>query len=220
MAGPTQGATITTDPYRRIATVYNRVIDPVNRPVWDIALRLRPPGSGDRVLDVGCGTGSALARYRDAGYLPSGIDQSEAMLAKARARLGADIDLQVGDALTLPYPDNSFDLVTAAYLVHELPADTRSQLLGEMARVAGADGEILLIDQHPGPIHGFSGRVRQTITTIVERAAGRDHFRNYREFMRAGGIPTQTARAGLTIDREKIIADGNVGMFVAVTTPS
>lgn len=200
--------------------MYDRVIDPVNRPVWDIALRLRPPESGDRVLDVGCGTGSALARYRDAGYVPSGIDQSASMLAKARARLGADADLRVGDALELPYASGSFDLVTAAYLVHELPAGVRSQLLLEMARVAGNNGEILLIDQHPGPVRGLSGRIRQTITTVVERAAGREHFRNYREFMRAGGIPTQTARAGLTIDREKIIAAGTVGMFVAVANES
>lgn len=218
MVGPTRRAAIATDPYRRIATVYDRVIDPVNRSLWDIAIRLRPPESGDRVLDVGCGTGSALARYRDAGYDPAGIDLSEAMLAKARARLGADADLRVGDALALPYPDDSFDLVTAAYLVHEVPVDLRPRLLHEIARVAGPEGEILLIDQHPGPIRGLSGRVRQTITTVVERAAGREHFRNYREFMRSGGIPTQTARVGLTIDREKIIADGNVGMFVAVTT--
>ena len=168
------------------------------------------------MLDVGCGTGSALAEYQHAGYTPSGIDGSEAMLNKARERLGPGADLRLGDATALPYEDDTFDLVAAAFVVHEMPTGSRSKVLAEMARVAAADGEILLIEQHAGAPRGIDGRLRRAVTVVAERGAGREHFRNYREFVRTGGIPTAAKQARLTIDREKIIAKGNIALFVAV----
>lgn len=136
------------------------------------------------------------------------------MLDKARARLGPDADLRSGDATALPYGDDTFDLVTAAFVVHEMPADRRSAVLAEMARVVDPDGEILLIDQHAGPPRGALGWLRRAATVVAERSAGREHFRNYRQFARSGGIQTAATQAGLTIHRQKIIAKANVALLV------
>jgi SAM-dependent methyltransferase len=80
-------------------------------PVYEAALARAPVGPGDRVLDVGCGTGTFLRLCADRGATTSGIDAAEGLLALARARV-PEADLRHGDMLALPFADNSFDLVT------------------------------------------------------------------------------------------------------------
>ena len=79
------------------------------------ATRRRSSGSalepGRRVLDVGCGAGVFLRLVADRGADPFGLDASEALIELARRRV-PDADLRVGDMESLPYEDDSFDLVT------------------------------------------------------------------------------------------------------------
>jgi SAM-dependent methyltransferase len=69
-------------------------------------------GPGTRLLDVGCGSGELCAQAAERGAVVSGIDAAEGMIAIARRRL-PDADLRVGPMETLPWPDRSFDVVTA-----------------------------------------------------------------------------------------------------------
>jgi SAM-dependent methyltransferase len=71
-------------------------------------LRLEP---GQRVLDIGCGVGVFLALVAEHGAEPHGIDASETLIALARERL-PEADLRVGDMESLPYEDDTFDLLT------------------------------------------------------------------------------------------------------------
>jgi ubiquinone/menaquinone biosynthesis C-methylase UbiE len=80
-------------------------------PAYEEAIRRTGIGPGDRVLDVGCGSGAFLRLAADHGAEPSGLDASEGLLAIARRRL-PDADLRSGDMQFLPYEDSSFDLVT------------------------------------------------------------------------------------------------------------
>jgi ubiquinone/menaquinone biosynthesis C-methylase UbiE len=66
---------------------------------------------GASVLDVGCGTGVFLRLCADRGAAVAGIDGSEELLAVARERV-PEADLRLGDLQTLPYADDTFDLVT------------------------------------------------------------------------------------------------------------
>jgi SAM-dependent methyltransferase len=80
-------------------------------PAYEAALArvgLRP---GQRVLDVGCGTGVFLQLAAERGAEPFGIDASEALIELARRRV-SEADLRVGDMEFLPYGDDRFDLVT------------------------------------------------------------------------------------------------------------
>jgi SAM-dependent methyltransferase len=69
-------------------------------------------GSGVRLLDVACGSGLALELARCCGAVCSGIDASPRLVAVARDR-NPECDIRVGDMLDLPWPDESFDVVTS-----------------------------------------------------------------------------------------------------------
>ncbi len=123
---------------------------------------------GERVLDVGCGTGTlaliAKQRVGATGHV-SGIDPSAQMIARARrkaARRGLPINFQVGVIEHLAFPDQSFDVVLSSFMMHQLPDELKQQGLAEVARVLKPGGRLLIVDtkrpeEHNGrparPIH-------------------------------------------------------------------
>jgi phosphatidylethanolamine/phosphatidyl-N-methylethanolamine N-methyltransferase len=144
--------------YRRYARIYDTVFGPVLQPGRKAvlgALNLRP---GDRVLEVGVGTGLSLQMYPSSVRI-TGIDVSREMLEKARARAARqrleNIEgLHEMDAEQMTFPDASFDKVVAMYVVSvvERPA----KLLDELHRVCKPDGEIFIVNhfQSDNPIVG------------------------------------------------------------------
>jgi ubiquinone/menaquinone biosynthesis C-methylase UbiE len=78
-------------------------------PTYEAALDAA--GLGQQVLDVGCGTGVFLRLCADRGAAVAGLDATESLLARARARV-PEADLRLGDLQALPFADGAFDLVT------------------------------------------------------------------------------------------------------------
>jgi demethylmenaquinone methyltransferase/2-methoxy-6-polyprenyl-1,4-benzoquinol methylase len=108
-------------------------------------------GPGDRVLDVATGTGmvaEALVRRYDCAVV--GLDQSEAMLARARARVAADarlgrkVTLVAGEAERLPFADGAFDHLTFTYLLRYV--DDPAATLRELARVVAPGGRVASLE--------------------------------------------------------------------------
>ncbi|MDE1155435.1 MAG: bifunctional demethylmenaquinone methyltransferase/2-methoxy-6-polyprenyl-1,4-benzoquinol methylase UbiE [Acidobacteriaceae bacterium] len=102
-----------------------------------------------QILDLCCGTGdqtAALAKKRPANSEPiTGLDFSSEMLARARAKFPANNILWVeGDAMHLPFPDASFDLVTAAFGFRNLTDYAGG--LREIARVLRPGGQIGILE--------------------------------------------------------------------------
>jgi len=71
-----------------------------------------------------------------------GVDLSPHYIARAREILPRDLDVSLvcDNAENLPFVDESFDAVTSAYLLHEVPAEVRARVLAEMARVVRPAG--------------------------------------------------------------------------------
>jgi ubiquinone/menaquinone biosynthesis C-methylase UbiE len=200
------------DPYRRSAAFYDRLIEPLQAGVRRVALEVVAPQPEWQVLDVGCGTGTGLARYLAAGCAVAGVDVSPAMLARARARLGQGVELHLTRGEVLPFPPGRFDLVTTSMVLHEVAADERSALVAEMARCTKPDGRILITDFRFGSLRGWRGPALRLLNAVIERFAG--HYTEYRSFRAGGGIPAVAQAAGREIDREKIVAGGNIGIYV------
>lgn len=202
------------DPYRSLVRWYDTLFEPLNRGLRVLGLRLFLPTKVTTILDVGCGTGLYLEmvqRYQCALY---GIDRSPAMLGVARKRLGAEAHLHLGDAAGMPYADGSFDLVTAMLALHEMNPATRSAVIGEMKRVLKPSGSMLLIDFHPGPIRPLKGWLTKSTIFVAEVAAGREHFRNYRQFMAIKGLPTLITQHTLAVRKQKIVGGGTLALFL------
>lgn len=104
---------------------------------------------GDRVLDVGCGPGAYLAVLDDR-WVATGVDVSDAMLARARSRVPG-VPLVRGDAHRLPFGDGAFACAFLAYVLHQL-ADP-GEALREVGRVARAAAVVTTaveeVDDHP-----------------------------------------------------------------------
>jgi len=134
--------------YRRYAGVYDAVFGPVLQPGRRAVLEALGLRAGDRVLEVGVGTGLSLPLY-PRGVRVTGIDVSREMLDKARGRvarrgLGNVEALLEMDAEAMTLPDASFDKVVAMYVVSVV--ENPARLLQELHRVCKPDGEIFLVN--------------------------------------------------------------------------
>ena len=207
------------DPYRRIARIYDAVVEPFNSALRKYVLKVTAPEVGSRVLEVGCGTGSNLALFADSGCEVSGIDMSPAMLDRAKTKLGEAAGLHLGDASAMPFGDGSFDLVVAFLTIHEMPAATRTAVVSEMARVVDREGRLLLVDFHPGPYRFPKGWLYRSVIVPIEVAAGREHFRNHRDFIARNGLLALLERQGFSPADERVLAGGNIHVVLATSDP-
>ena len=134
--------------YHRYAPLYDIVFGPVLHPGRKLIIEALDCRPGERILEVGVGTGLSLPLYpKDVRV--TGIDISAAMLNKARQRI-ARAGLQHVDGVLemngedMCFDDSSFDKVVAMYVVSVTPNPTR--LVDEMCRVCKASGDIVIVN--------------------------------------------------------------------------
>lgn len=114
----------------------------LDEPILDQILATLPPGTA---VDAACGTGRLAARLVEAGHQVIGLDNSMAMLQRARRRLPGT-HLVAGDLRQLPLPDDSVDLVVVGLALTHV-ADL-SPVFAEFARVLRPDGHLVISDVH------------------------------------------------------------------------
>ena len=108
-----------------------------------------------RILDICCGTGSVILTFKERcpKALAVGYDFSHGMLSKAQEKnTNGQVVFVEGDAATLPFAENSFDVVTCSHALYELKGETRQNALREMKRVVRPDGYVLVME-HEIPRH-------------------------------------------------------------------
>jgi ubiquinone/menaquinone biosynthesis C-methylase UbiE len=114
-------------------------------------IELAAPAPGEKVLDVGCGTGTlafALKSSVGTGEV-HGIDAFPEMIEVAKekvAKSGSDIDFQVALIEAIPFPDATFDLVTSSLMLHHLPDDIKRTGLDEIRRVLKPGHRFMAMD--------------------------------------------------------------------------
>jgi SAM-dependent methyltransferase len=111
---------------------------------------------GKDVLEVACGTGPGLGLLRGVARSVAAGDVSESILARARAHFRDRVDIRPLDALSLPFPDGSFDVVIIFEALYYLP--DAEKFVAECARVLRSGGQVLvanankdLSDFNPSP---------------------------------------------------------------------
>jgi phosphatidylethanolamine/phosphatidyl-N-methylethanolamine N-methyltransferase len=141
--------------YDKLAIVYDLFFGPALHPGRLRAIEAMNIQPGERILEVGVGTGINLSLYpRHASV--TGIDFSSSMLEKARERAAkpdaAPVRLLQMDAADLRFADNSFDIVYAPYLISVVPDPVK--VAQEMSRVCRPGGRFIILNHFlsPNPI--------------------------------------------------------------------
>jgi phosphatidylethanolamine/phosphatidyl-N-methylethanolamine N-methyltransferase len=142
--------------YKRYARYYDLVFGAVFHPGRKTAIQHLHCHSGDRILEVGVGTGLSLKLY-PSDVKVVGIDLSQEMLGQAQARVAEENMAHVEyllqmDAQEMTFPDNSFDKVAAMYVASVVPDPNK--LVQEIRRVCKPGGTIIFLNhfQNQNPI--------------------------------------------------------------------
>jgi len=159
----------------------------LEQPIVRALLDELPPGP---VLDAACGTGRHAAYLAGAGREVTGVDASEAMLDRARARL-PEADLRVGELSTLPVADETFAGAVCALALSHLPEI--GPAIAELARVLRPGGRLVLSNPHPF-VTGVLGW-RAVFARGGERAMIPENAHRHSEYV------TAFASAGLGVRR-------------------
>jgi demethylmenaquinone methyltransferase/2-methoxy-6-polyprenyl-1,4-benzoquinol methylase len=160
-----------------LAPFYDFVTMPLTR-LRDKVAEFANAKNGARVLDVATGTGKQAFAFAEKGYDVTGIDISEAMLNVANKKNRyKNVNFQVADATNLPFEDNSFDVSSVSFALHDMPATIREKVLKEIVRVTKPGGTIIIVD-YALPRHNIG---RFLIHSLVKLYEGK----YYREFMRS-----------------------------------
>jgi phosphatidylethanolamine/phosphatidyl-N-methylethanolamine N-methyltransferase len=153
--------------YDKLAKVYDFTFGPTLHPGRLRAIERMDIQSGERVLEVGVGTGINLSLYPKKCSV-TGIDFSESMLEIARERAGRkdirNVRLLQMDAADLKFPDNAFDIVYAPYLISVVPDPVR--VAGEMRRVCRPGGRVILLNHFLSP-NPLLSRVERLISPFT-----------------------------------------------------
>lgn len=120
---------------------------------------VRRYGAGRDVLEVGCGTGLLLARFAEFAKQATGIDLSEGMLEKARAR---GLSVKQASATDLPFEDGSFDVACSFKVLAHIPEIER--VLSEMLRVVRPGGHVIAEFYNPYSLRFMAKKIAGPLT--------------------------------------------------------
>lgn len=135
--------------------------------------------AGEKVLDIGCGNGWLVSNFARNGANITGVDLTPRAIELTRKRLeiyGLKADLKVANAEELPFPDNHFDYLTSAGVLHHTPNTEKAMLEAVRVLRPGGRGMISLYYRHPLMSPVLWPVTRLFIHLLFGTVPGRSHF--------------------------------------------
>lgn len=197
--------------YHRLAWAYDAVSWLVSLGAWDVWRRLALDDvAGERVLEIGSGTGALLVAAAQVGLNPIGLDRSTEMMGRARRRLarhGLPLRLVQGDWRALPFGKATFDTVIATF-----PAEVILEVEAwqELARVLAPGGRFVVVLT----VHATDPLLR-VLDGLLDRLIPPD-----RETMaKWRRLPALAAAAGLTVQIERRRTQRGIASILIAARP-
>lgn len=191
-----------------IAHFYSLFIDRALKELRQTMPEFAGMQSGQKVLDVCCGTGDQALRFAVQGLEVHGIDLDERMVAVAEAkkrRTGyKNIQFQTADASTLLFKSRSFDYATISLALHEKPLEIQLQVVEEMRRVVKKGGVLILAD---------FGVPAKWFIRLVEGLVGGEHYSCFKAYQAAGGLDRLAITRGLKVEKHRTVMGGAVELL-------
>jgi SAM-dependent methyltransferase len=157
---------------------------------------------GKRVIDIGCGTGGFALKLAPRSQEVLGVDISQLQIRQANKRIAeaglSNIRFVAMDASGLSeLIDDPFDYAVMTLMLHEINPLKRVELLQQAGRVAK---KVIILDYHVPLAWNFWG----TGIRVIEYFTSREHFGNFNEFRRRGGLAALAGEAGFQIESRKV----------------
>ena len=138
---------IDSDLIKQNKEVYDKIAEPfaqTRKFLWDDLKPLaKYTKDGDKILDLGCGSGRLYQLFEGLSISYVGVDQSDGQIDMARKNY-PEVKFEVAEMQVLPFTDNEFDIIYCIATFHHLPDEkTRLKALNEMKRVLKPKGQII-----------------------------------------------------------------------------
>lgn len=172
--------------YSLMAGIYDLLLAPFLRGMRNRVIEISKSLKPETILDLCCGTGNQLKLLSKAGLKNlTGIDLSEEMLYIAKKGTHAP-ECLLRDALETGLADNSLDLAMISLALHEKTFEQASSVLTEAHRILKPGAVIIVSDytaDKSAPVYASA------IIRFIEYIVGGEHFINYKDYLRRGGLP-------------------------------
>lgn len=176
------------DEYGASATLYDRCLTPLLKALRIDVRTYIQHRNHHKIIDICCGTGDQLMLLENETNELVGVDNSVAMLARARRNCSDNVALHLLDAEQLDFPDGYFDCAVLSFALHEKHHTLRDLIYSNTRKLVRQGGSLIITDysQSSTGLKGFL--LGDVLMPVIERAAGRDHYLNYLSWKRDGGI--------------------------------
>lgn len=173
------------DHYKALSRIYDPVLHFVLRKIRKRVVELVKSLEPKSIIDLCCGTGNQLKYIKRNGFENIvGVDISESMLNQATKGKNK-VQCNNQDATELSYSNDMFDMGIISLALHEKQYEVASKIIEEAYRVIKSGGYLVLVD------YVFDNQTQPLVKIpihVVERFAGKDHYKHFREYIRYGGM--------------------------------
>ncbi len=167
------------------AAIYDPVVYPFLTHIRKHTAQIIKQTNAKKIIDLCCGTGNQLKHLKKNGLTDIiGIDISPFMIEKAR-KGKITVECELKDATNTEFPSNTFDLAMVSFALHEMPWQNAEKIINEAFRIIKPGGFFLAIDYCITSKPSVLGRIGRN---LIERLAGKEHYNNYKYFIKHGGL--------------------------------
>ena len=204
------------DSYKRVANFYDLILGPLLKSVRNKVVEISDVKTHNSVLDVACGTGEQALLFARKCATVTGVDFSKNMIKVARKKnkgYEKTLSFIYGDATKLQFADNRFDISTITLALHEMDPSIRMKVIKQMIRVTKKNGKIIIVDYTVPKSKNFWTLLCKYAIWLIERITRGDHYRNYKHFMKNGGLQKLIINLPLKLRNKRITYGGNLSIY-------
>lgn len=170
----------------KFALFYDFFLDGLLKPIRLKQIEVISKHHCEKIIDLGCGTGSQCRAISKHGFNVVGIDNSEKMLKVAKKKNMDNITFVLGDIIQNIFPDETFDCALITLVLHLNDQHTITKIVQEAKRMTKKTGIIIIADYDFGK--HYTGKFAANFIRIIESFTNSSHRRNYFEFMKRGAL--------------------------------